>query len=106
MVLQDRAKEGSLKSNMHTVQLAIEDFAVINDGTYPLAADDAAIQANIPLNVYPTNPFTGVACTLNWAAVPATSGNLGMSPAATVSGYSLRGFGKSALLNLTLSNGL
>ena len=47
--MQDRAKEGSLKSNMHTVQLAIEDFAVQNDGTYPVAANDAAVKANDPL---------------------------------------------------------
>ena len=30
--MQDRAKEGSVKSNMHTLQLAIEDFAVTNIG--------------------------------------------------------------------------
>jgi len=29
-----RAKEGSTKSNMHTVQLAAEDYSVQNDGRY------------------------------------------------------------------------
>ena len=30
--MQSRAKEASMKSNCHTVQLAAEDFAVQNDG--------------------------------------------------------------------------
>ena len=34
IAMQDRAKEGSTKSNMHTVQLGAEDYAVRNDGTY------------------------------------------------------------------------
>jgi prepilin-type N-terminal cleavage/methylation domain-containing protein len=29
-----RAKEGSTKSNMHTVQLAAEDYSIQNDGRY------------------------------------------------------------------------
>jgi prepilin-type N-terminal cleavage/methylation domain-containing protein len=103
--MQDRAREGAVKGNMHTVQLAIEDFAVMNEGTYPIAADDAAIQANHQGGAYPENPFSNVPSTLNWAAVPATSGDMGMSPAATRSSYSLRGFGKTALLSLTLTTG-
>ena len=107
VAMQDRAREGSLKSNMHTVQLAIEDFAIQNDGRYPLAADDASVRANLVVGgSYPRNPFTGGATTVDWGAAPATSGNIGMNPAATINGYSLRGFGKSALLQLVLSNGL
>ena len=37
--LQDRARESGVKANMHTMQLAIEDFAVQTLGTYP---DNAA----------------------------------------------------------------
>jgi len=104
--MQDRAKEGSVKANMHTVQLAIEDFAVQNDGTYPVAADDAAVAANLPGGAYPNNPFdTSVAMGMNWGAVPAASGDVGSAPAATTDGYNLRGFGKTALLSLQLSNG-
>jgi prepilin-type N-terminal cleavage/methylation domain-containing protein len=33
--MQDRAKEASVKANMHTLQLAFEDFAVQTDGVYP-----------------------------------------------------------------------
>ena len=103
--MQDRAKEGSVKSNMHTVQLAIEDFAVQNDGTYPVAADDAAVKANCPGGAYPKNPFnTGAAITMTWGGDPAAKGNVGANPA-TTAGYTLKGFGKSAILALTLSNG-
>ena len=36
--MQDRAKEGATKSNMHTFQLAAEDYAVLFDGVYPNSA--------------------------------------------------------------------
>jgi len=36
--MQSRAKEGSTKTNMHTVQLAAEDFSVQNDGSYASTA--------------------------------------------------------------------
>jgi prepilin-type N-terminal cleavage/methylation domain-containing protein len=38
--MQSRAKEGSLKSNMHAVQLAAEDYIIQSDGTYALQASD------------------------------------------------------------------
>src|SRR5690348_17275014 len=34
IAMQDRAKEGSTKANMHTTQLAAEDYGVKNNGTY------------------------------------------------------------------------
>ena len=104
--MQDRAKEGSVKANMHTLQLAIEDFAVQNDGTYPVAGDNAAVVGNLPGGVMPANPFnTAAAAAMDWAAAPAASGNMGSSPAATVTGYNLQGFGKTAVLSLNLTNG-
>lgn len=41
--MQKRAKEGSVKSNMHTFQLAAEDYNVQNDGRYAILADDVAV---------------------------------------------------------------
>jgi prepilin-type N-terminal cleavage/methylation domain-containing protein len=35
MSMQDRAKEAALKSNMHTLQLVAEYFAVLTSGQYP-----------------------------------------------------------------------
>ena len=39
---QRRAKEGSTKSNMHTFQLAAEDYNVQNDGSYATLAGGIA----------------------------------------------------------------
>ncbi len=56
--MQDRAKEGSVKSNMHTTQLSCEDYAVQNVGNY---AGDAILytmpipQGGFGLNF--KNPF-------------------------------------------------
>ena len=38
IAMQNRAKEGSVKSNMHTFQLAAEDYGVQNDGKYSTTA--------------------------------------------------------------------
>ena len=40
--MQKRAKEGSTKANMHTFQLAAEDYNVLNNGVYSPLADDIA----------------------------------------------------------------
>ena len=56
--MEKRAKEGSTKENMHTFQLAAEDYNVSNDGRYALLAQDVANQ----LQSYGSNfrnPFDG-----------------------------------------------
>ena len=40
--MQRRAKEGSTKANMHTFQLAAEDYNIQNNGTYALDAANVA----------------------------------------------------------------
>ena len=46
IAMQDRAKEGSTKANMHTFQLAAEDYGVQKDGAY---SDDAgAVHGLLP----------------------------------------------------------
>jgi len=104
VAMQDRAREGSVKANMHSYQLAIEDFAVKNTGTYPVAADNAAVLANMPGGAYPRNPFSNAADAWVWGANPAAAGIIGANPA-TTGGYTILGYGKSALLSLTLTNG-
>ena len=103
IAMQDRAREASVKANMHSFQLAIEDFAVKNTGTYPVAADNAAVLANFPSGVWPKNPFTGANSAATWVA-PAAQGIFGTSVVSTT-GYTIAGFGKTALLALTLTNG-
>ena len=103
--MQDRAREGSVKANMHAFQLAVEDFAVKSMGIYPVAADAAAVQGNLPGGSWPTNPFTGVAneAPETWVGAAGTLGRFATN--ATVAGYTISGYGKAAPLTLTLSNG-
>jgi len=42
IAMQNRAREGSTKSNMHTFQLAAEDYSVLNDGNYASDANQVA----------------------------------------------------------------
>src|SRR5712671_6524048 len=42
IAMQDRAKEGSTKANMHTFQLSSEDYGVQHDGLYADVASDVA----------------------------------------------------------------
>ncbi|MEQ1834220.1 MAG: type II secretion system protein, partial [Candidatus Eisenbacteria bacterium] len=46
IAMQNRAKEGSVKANMHTFQLAAEDYGVANDGVY--APTVTEIATNLP----------------------------------------------------------
>jgi prepilin-type N-terminal cleavage/methylation domain-containing protein len=56
--MQQRAKEGSTKENMHTFQLAAEDYNVSNDGRYALLASDVATQLQSYGSSF-RNPFDG-----------------------------------------------
>ena len=69
--MQDRAKESEVKANVHTLQLAVEDFKTQNNGVKPtsfLAAPGVMVAPLAPVNgvggqaVIPAtmkNPFTG-----------------------------------------------
>jgi prepilin-type N-terminal cleavage/methylation domain-containing protein len=112
--MQSRAKEASVKSSCHTVQLASEDFAVQNNGVY--AADLADVTPSgetiiglLPGGVLMTNPFTKAA-TEPVDAAAASPGETGYvvipdpgGSAANI-GYTITGFGKDALI-ITLSSG-
>ena len=82
--MQDRAKEGATKSNMHTFQLAAEDYGVLYDGSYPTSA--ALIASRLPLNASLfKNPFDKTAGDGNayeyvgsWTVPLATSGKPGI----------------------------
>jgi type II secretion system protein G len=104
VAMQARAREASVTSNMHSFQLAIEDFSVKNTGRYPVAADDVAVKANMPSGNYPRNPFSGFNDAWTWGADPAVPGIIGVNPATTTT-YVIKGSGQSALIPLTLTNG-
>jgi len=108
--MQDRAKEASVKANMHTFQLAFDDFAVQTDGVYPDGAASATpgtdtVEDLCPSGAYPDNPWTSAATVATWDAAPAAQGVFGANPANTTD-YVIQGYGKSALLTLELTTGM
>ncbi len=93
--MQSRAKEASVKSNCHTVQLAAEDLAVQNDGVYP--ADAAAVRPSLPGGDWLTNPFTNAVSEPSVAAGAFAVGATGYSPEGAgpnFVGYEITGSGK------------
>jgi len=118
IAMQNRAKEGSTKANMHTFQLAAEDFGVQNDGAYAtLATQIEPMLPNAGSNF--KNPFTNtqgngvafvdVAAFARPLVVPATSGIVAYSDSTSAIGtgltYIVGGYGKAAQLPLQLTSG-
>ena len=107
--MQDRAKEASVKTNMHTMQLAFEDFSTRTDGIYPDHAGSVTLtgetlQDLCPRGQYPRNPFSGASTAFAWDADPANPGQIGANPA-NLFDYVIKGFGKHDLLTLELTSG-
>lgn len=102
--MQDRAREGRVKANMHTLQTGVEDFAIIN-GRYPDggAGDGAAVALLLSGTVIPENPFTGAPSVVTWGGAAAAQGDLGYQVPG-LNRYIITGFGTSALLPLQLTN--
>jgi prepilin-type N-terminal cleavage/methylation domain-containing protein len=108
--MQDRAKEASVKSNSHTVQLAAEDWSVQNDGVYASDLTDQTPGNETIIDLLPgggalTNPFTKVAGEPQDGAAD-TAGETGyvvVTDAAGVNiGYTINGWGKSnEIISLT-----
>jgi prepilin-type N-terminal cleavage/methylation domain-containing protein len=105
VAMEHRAREASVKANMHSLQLAIEDYATKNNGLYPLAANIAAVKANMPNGTWPTNPFTNVTDEPpTWAVDPVGPGRYGVNPS-TILQYTIKGHGSTGLVMLILTNG-
>ncbi|HXS81361.1 MAG TPA: prepilin-type N-terminal cleavage/methylation domain-containing protein [Methylomirabilota bacterium] len=113
IAMQNRAKEGSTKANMHTFQLASEDYGVQNNGTY--AAGAGTLESLLPqAGANFKNPFTNtqgagvawvdVAAFARPPVVPATPGIVAYTDSLTLT-YVIAGEGKSAPLTLTLTSG-
>lgn len=110
--MQARAREGNVKANMHTLQVAIEDYSIQNDSAYPISAgsvlpDGRTLQDVCPSGVFPLNPFTRVASIVQWNANPASGnpGELGLNPA-NAHDYLLKANGaRGDTLRLVLTTG-
>ena len=111
IAMQNRAKEGSLKANMHTFQLASEDYGVQNDGAYAAAAGTvASLLPSAGANF--KNPFTnttgsGVAWEDRGVFVGNATATAGLTSYAdsSVANYNIKGYGKAAELTLVLTAG-
>lgn len=110
--MRERAKECTVKSNCHTVQLAAEDFAVQNEGVYAANVDmDITPGGTTILDLLPgggrlLNPFTMVATEpVNAAAAnPGETGYQVVVQGGMNVGYTITGFGEKVVI-LTLNNG-
>lgn len=105
--MKDRSREANVATNMHILRLGMEEFSVLHDGFYPVAADKAELKTLCPGANWPRNPFTGAALAdadVKFDADPASPGQLGANPA-TTTGYVIKGYGKSAQLRVTLASG-
>ena len=96
IAMQARAKEASVKSNCHTVQLAAEDYAVTNNGVY--SPNVAGFVAALPGAALLTNPFSNaVSEPIDGAAAAAgVSGYLPINQGGVDVGYTITGYGKDA----------
>ena len=112
IAMQNRAKEGSTKANMHTFQLAAEDYGFQNDGTYAAAA--ATVAPLLPqAGASFKNPFTqGTGVGAAWedrASIlnPPTSTLNGITSYADSlqTTYNIMGNGKTVVLPLVLTAG-
>jgi hypothetical protein len=110
--MQNRAREGTVKSNMHTVQMSMEDFSLLNDGQYPTSAaatvpDGRTLQQVCPTSGYPTNPWSKVPSIVQWNTNPTAGakGELAINPA-LASWYQVKGNGANGdTLSLVLTSG-
>ena len=112
IAMQNRAKEGSTKANMHTFQLSAEDYGVQNDGTY--AANASQIAPLLPgagssfKNPFDQSVGTGGSWVDRASASAAPTGNAGITSYADSSSgltYNVKGMGKNAPLTLVLTAG-
>lgn len=108
IAMEDRAKEGSTKTNMHTFQLAAEDEA-IQTGQYAGEADSVASNLLVTFN----NPFdktTGAGNAWENRTVfvgdPTNKSGLVSYADSSNASYNVKGYGKSGTLTLILTPGM
>jgi type IV pilus assembly protein PilA len=116
IAMQNRAREGSTKANMHTFQLAAEDYGVQNDGVYAAAAGGVAgLLAGNPAGSGFRNPWSrGIGDGVAWKDQAVYSPTMGTgssiqgivayADSATLK-YCIAGHGTAALMTLHLTSG-
>jgi prepilin-type N-terminal cleavage/methylation domain-containing protein len=112
IAMQRRARESTVKSNMHQIQVSMEDFSVQNEGIYPTSDSDAlpdgsTLRSVCPIGNFPVNPFTNATTVVQWNADPSSGqpGELALNPAQPDQ-YRLKGNGAAGdTLGLVLTTG-
>jgi len=110
--LRHRAGDAVVKTNMHQLQLATEDFSVMNDGNYPTSAasalsDGRTLAQLCPTGAFPVNPFNNAPSVVRFNVNPSSGarGELAINPA-VISSYQIKGNGSSGdTLKLVLNTG-
>ena len=104
--MQYRAKEASTKSNAHTLQLAVEDYAATHQGIYSVAAAD--ITPLLPGQGLLANVFTGSPSEPQFGAAAAVPGQIGIELViqnGAPTGYVITAAGTDGTILTTLNNG-
>ncbi|MBK6732793.1 MAG: type II secretion system protein [bacterium] len=104
--MQEHAKEAGTKSNAHTLQLAIENYAVTHDGIYSVAAAD--ITPLLPGQGMMANNFTGAHSEPQFGAAAAAPGEVGVElivQGGAPVGYVITAAGKAGVV-MTVGSGL
>lgn len=109
--MTNRAREAGVKQNMHLVQTAVEDFAVLSTGRYPDSGTDVSDDGHTvgqlcPGALYPENPYSNTSTNVVWDADPngTSAGEIGVNPA-TPSSYVIKGAGSSGVMAIQLTTG-
>lgn len=76
--MKDRARESEVQSNAHTVQLAVENFSVQNQGIY--STDQGDILPYLPGAALMRNSFTGQMTEPRFGQAAANPGEVGVQP--------------------------
>lgn len=111
VAMQDRAREAGTKANMHTFQLAAEDYAVMSDGAY--ATDASGVVPLVPggdgnfRNSFTGSGGVGVA----WENRSSMGASASTIPGITSYSdsnaytYNVKGFGKATGIVIVLTSG-
>ena len=108
MAMRNRAKEANIRGDAHTLQLAAEDFAVLNNGVYSDAAGD--LVPLLPGAGLMANVFTGAPSEPQFGAVAAAPGEVAIqavNQGGVNVGYTITGMGENPAdgLLVNLSSG-
>jgi prepilin-type N-terminal cleavage/methylation domain-containing protein len=113
VAMQDRAKEGSTRSNMHTFQLSAEDYAIQNDAHYSDVA--SSVVAGMPSGgANFANPFDRTVgngnawqdhAWLNPLATGSTKSGIVVYADSSNMKYEIAGHGKATDIGIVYSSG-